>query len=144
GHATQPHFASLTHGSSALDLISLLKAAQILSNEVGLRNVLTRLISIVCENAGGQVARLLLLSDGAYQLEADIDGDAITVLQARRLDLDAASDPQFPLSLLRYVIRTGAALIEDSITDMSRFADDPYVRLQRPRAVMCLPIRHGG
>ena len=144
GHATQPHFASLTHGSSALDLVSLLKAAQILSNEVGLRNVLTRLISIVCENAGGQVARLLLLSDGAYQLEADIDGDAITVLQARRLDLDAASDPQFPLSLLRYVIRTGAALIEDSITDMSRFADDPYVRLQRPRAVMCLPIRHGG
>ncbi|MBE3025084.1 diguanylate cyclase [Janthinobacterium sp. GW458P] len=144
GRALQPHFASLTHGSSALDLVSLLKAAQILSNEVGLRNVLTRLISIVCENAGGQVARLLLLSDGAYQLEADIDGDAVTVLQARRLDLDAASDPQFPLSLLRYVIRTGAAVIEDSIADVSRFAGDPYVRLQRPRAVMCLPIRHGG
>jgi diguanylate cyclase (GGDEF)-like protein len=133
-----------THGSSALDLVSLLKASQILSNEVGLRNVLTRLISIVCENAGAQVARLLLLSEGSYQLEANIDGDGITVLQARPLDLNAASDPQFPLSLLRYVIRTGAEVIEDSITGVSRFAADPYVQLQQPRAVMCLPIRHGG
>nr|WP_314629048.1 diguanylate cyclase [uncultured Janthinobacterium sp.] len=146
--ATPPHSASQTHGSATLDLVSLLKAAQILSNEVGLRNVLTRLISIVCENAGAQVARLLLLSDGAYQLEADIDGegagDTVTVLQSRALDLNAASDPQFPLSLLRYVIRTGAEVIEDNITGGSRFADDPYVQLQRPRAVMCLPIRHGG
>jgi len=133
-----------THGSSALDLVSLLKASQILSNEVGLRNVLTRLISIVCENAGAQVARLLLLSEGSYQLEANIDDDGITVLQARPLDLNAASDPQFPLSLLRYVIRTGAEVIEDSITGVSRFAADPYVQLQQPRAVMCLPIRHGG
>lgn len=133
-----------THGGAALDLVSLLKASQILSNEVGLRNVLTRLISIVCENAGAQVARLLLLSEGSYQLEANIDGDGVAVLQARPLDLNAASDPQFPLSLLRYVIRTGAEVIEDSITGVSRFAADPYVQLQRPRAVMCLPIRHGG
>ena len=142
--ATQPHAGSHKDGNSTLDMVSLLKAAQILSNEVGLRNVLTRLISIVCENAGGQVARLLLLSDGSYQLEGDIDGDVITVLQSRRLDLNAASDPQFPLSLLRYVIRTGAEVIEDSIALASRFADDPYVQQQRPRAVMCLPIRHGG
>ena len=136
GRTTQSH--------SALDLVSLLKAAQILSNEVGLRNVLQRLISIVRENSGAQVARLLLLSDGACRLEADIDGDDVTVLQARQLDLDAASDPQFPLSLLRYVIRTGAEVIEDSIADASRFAADPYVRQQRPRSVMCLPIRRGG
>ncbi|PVX37053.1 diguanylate cyclase [Janthinobacterium sp. 78] len=144
GRATLSQVGPHSHGSSALDLVSLLKAAQILSNEVGLRNVLTRLISIVCENAGAQVARLLLLSEGSYQLEANIDGDGITVLQARRLDLNAASDPQFPLSLLRYVIRTGAEVIEDSITGVSRFAADPYVQLRRPRAVMCLPIRHGG
>lgn len=144
GRGAQRHSVSHTHGSSALDLVSLLKASQILSNEVGLRNVLTRLISIVCENAGAQVARLLLLSDGSYQLEANIDGDGVAVLQARPLDLNAASDPQFPLSLLRYVIRTGAEVIEDSITGASRFAADPYVQLQRPRAAMCLPIRHGG
>ncbi|KAB8058042.1 diguanylate cyclase [Janthinobacterium sp. FT14W] len=148
GRGAASHGGPHARGSSALDLVSLLKATQILSNEVGLRNVLTRLISIVCENAGGQVARLLLRAEDSYQLEANIDGDSdgdvVTVLQARRLDLNAASDPQFPLSLLRYVIRTGAEVIEDSITGVSRFAADPYVQLQRPRAVMCLPVRHGG
>ncbi len=139
---TQSHFSA--HGSSTLDLASLLKATQALSNEIGLKNVLTRLIAIVRENAGGQVARLLLLRDGACRLEADSDGDVVTVLQARLLDLDAASDPQFPLSLLRYVVRTGSEVIEDSIADAPRFALDPYVQQQRPRAVMCLPVRHGG
>jgi diguanylate cyclase (GGDEF)-like protein len=142
GRTTQSH--SGTHGGAALDLVSLLKATQILSNEVGLRKVLQRLISIVRENAGGQVARLLLLTDGVCRLEADSDGDAVTVLQSRRLDLDAAADPQFPLSVLRYVIRTGAEVIEDDIAGASRFAADPYVQQQRPRAVMCLPVRHGG
>jgi diguanylate cyclase (GGDEF)-like protein len=133
-----------SQGSAALDLVSLLKATQILSNEVGLRNVLQRLIAIVRENAGGQVARLLLLSDGACRLEADSDGDEVSVLQSRRLDLDADSDPQFPLSVLRYVIRTGAEVIEDDIAGASRFAADTYVQRVLPRAVMCLPIRHGG
>jgi diguanylate cyclase (GGDEF)-like protein len=144
GRTTQSHSGSHTHGTTALDLVSLLKATQILSNEVGLRNVLQRLISIVRENAGAQVARLLLLSDGAYRMEADSDGDTITVLQSRQLDLDAASDSQFPLSVLRYVIRTGAEVIEDDIAGTSRFAADPYVQQQRPRAVMCLPVRHAG
>ncbi|MGI4846461.1 MAG: diguanylate cyclase [Janthinobacterium lividum] len=140
----QSHAGTLTRGAAALDLASLLKATQAVANEVGLRKVLQRLIAVARENAGAQVARLLLLSDGVYRLEADIDGDAVTVLQSRQLDLDAASDPQLPLSLLRYVIRTGAALIEDDIAQGSRFAADPYVRLHRPRSVMCLPVRHAG
>jgi diguanylate cyclase (GGDEF)-like protein len=149
----RPRLGALTHsgaassrtgGNSALDLVSLLKAAQTLSNQVGLRNVLQRLIGIVRENSGAQVARLLLLSEGECRLEADIDGDDVTVLQARPVDVDAASDPQFPLSLLRYVMRTGAEVIEDRIADASRFAADPYVVQQRPRSVMCLPIRRGG
>lgn len=140
----QTHSARGTHDNTALDLVSLLKATRTLSNEVGLRKVLQRLISIVRENAGGQVARLLLLSDDGYRLEADADDDRVTVLQSRQVDLDAAADPHFPLSLLRYVVRTGTEVIEDNIALASHFAADPYVRQQRPRAVMCLPVRHGG
>jgi diguanylate cyclase (GGDEF)-like protein len=153
GHASQARFGAVTQtgstrspvtGNAALDLVSLLKAAQALSNEIGLRNVLQRLIAIVRENSGAQVARLLLIEDGVCRLEADIADDAVTVLQARALDLDAGADPQFPLSLLRYVMRTGAEVIEDSIAGASRFSADPYVQLHRPRSVMCLPIRQAG
>jgi len=152
GRSTLPHAGTHTqthaNGTSALDLVSLLKATRILSHELGLRNVLQRLISIVLENSGGQVARLLLLTDGVCRLEASIDeekdGEGVTVLQSRPIDLDAAADPQFPLSVLRYVIRSGQEVIEDNISGASRFAADPYVQRLQPRAVMCLPIRHGG
>lgn len=142
GRATQSRAGS--QSGTALDMVSLLKATRTLSNEVGMRKVLQRLIAILRENAGGQVARLLLLSEGACRLEADSDGDAVSVLQSRRIELDAGADPQFPLSVLRYAIRTGAEVIEDDIATAARFAADPYVLQQRPRAVMCLPIRHHG
>jgi diguanylate cyclase (GGDEF)-like protein len=148
GRITRSHSASPADGNASLDLLSLLKATQALSHEVGLRNVLQRLIQIARENAGAQIARLLLWSDGAWRLEADgagdDAGDAVSVLQARRVDLNAGADPQLPLSVLRYAIRTGAEVIEDNIPGAARFADDPYVRAQKPRAVMCLPVRHGG
>ena len=136
GNGTQPN--------AALDLASILKASHALSNEIGLRNVLQRLIAIVRENSGAQVARLLLKDDGVWHLEADIAGDVVTVLQARTLALDADFDPQFPLSLLRYVARTGAEIIEDRIATSARFALDPYVQTQQPTSVMCLPIRQAG
>ncbi len=141
--------ATLTlHGgdNATLDLASILKASHALSNEIGLRQVLQRLITIVRENSGAQVARLLLLDDGAWRLEAEIgaDGDAASVLQARALDLDGAGDAAFPLSLLRYAARSGAAVIEDRIAASPRFGGDPYVLARRPGSVMCLPIKQGG
>ncbi len=139
----QAAVGSAAQANAALDLASLLKASHALSNEIGFCNVLRRLIAIVRENCGAQVARLLLRSDDGWRLEAEITGDA-TVVQPRVLALDAAADPQFPLSLLRYVARTGAEVIEDQIASSSRFAQDPYVQLQQPKSVMCLPIRQGG
>ncbi|MFZ6649395.1 diguanylate cyclase [Undibacterium sp. TJN25] len=130
--------------NAALDLASIVKASLALSNEVGLRKVLQRLIAIVQENSGAQVARLLLLSGDVWRLEADIAGDSVTVLQSRMVILDAGSDPQFPLSMLRYAARTGAEVIEDRIASSLRFSGDPYVLEHKPGSVMCLPIRQAG
>ncbi|HEU4845872.1 MAG TPA: diguanylate cyclase [Burkholderiaceae bacterium] len=130
--------------NAELDLMTLLKAAQALSHEIGLGNVLRRLIAIVCENSGAQVARLLLRGQAAWQLEAEAVDGVTAVLQARPVDFDAASDPQFPLSLLRYVMRAGVEVIEDNLAGSARFAADPYGRQPGPRSVMCLPIRQAG
>ncbi|MES2105984.1 MAG: diguanylate cyclase [Pseudomonadota bacterium] len=135
---------SNTAANAVLDLASIIKASFALSNEIGLRNVLQRLISIVRENSGAQVVRLLLLNGESWHLEADTAGDIVTVLQARPLALDAGDDPLFPLSLLRYVVRTGAEVIEDSIATSPRFAADPYVLAHSPRSVLCMPIRQAG
>ena len=133
-----------TSVNATLDLASIVKASHALSNEIGLRKVLQRLIAIVRENSGAQVVRLLLLHDDIWRVEADISGEALSVLQARHIRLDADTDNQFPLSLLRYVIRSGAEVIEDRIVASPRFALDAYVQAHQPKSVMCLPIRQGG
>lgn len=131
--------------NAVLDLASIVKAAQALSNEVGLHNVLQRLTALMRENSGAQAVRLLLPHDGQWRVEAEIGDDgAARVLQARQVQLDAAADPQFPLSLLRYAIRSGSELIFDNIQAAPRFSSDPYVLQYRPRSVMCLPIRQAG
>ena len=92
-------------------------------NEVGLRNVLQRLIGIARENAGAQVARLLLLEDGVCRLEADSDGDTVTVsvllqgLQSiqititggvAQLGIDGNNMPKFPDSVTSVGNRSAA------------------------------------
>ena len=133
-------------GNEALDLASLLKAAQALGNEVGLGAVLGRLIAIVRENSGAQLARLLLREGERWQLEADLDdGDgAARVLMGQAVDLDGERHPGLPLSVLRYALRSGDAVIEERIVDAPLFGADPYVRASGASSVMCLPIRQGG
>lgn len=133
-----------TGANAELDLMTLLKAAQALSYEVGLANVLRRLMAIVCENSGAQVARLLLHEHDGWRLEAEAVDGVTALPQPRAVDLEAAGDPQFPLSLLRYVARADAEVIEDNLPASPRFASDPYVGRSGARSVMCLPIRHAG
>ncbi|HJU99628.1 MAG TPA: diguanylate cyclase [Burkholderiaceae bacterium] len=153
GHAVSGWAAPSTPGwttrgragaNAELDLMTLLKAAQALSHEVGLANVLRRLMAIVCENSGAQVARLLLHEGGVWRLEVEAVDGATALPLARTVDLEAAGDPQFPLSLLRYVARSGTEVIEDNLAASPRFAADPYVHQPGPRSVMCLPIRQAG
>ncbi|MFL6709516.1 MAG: diguanylate cyclase, partial [Massilia sp.] len=140
-------------GNQTLDLASLFKAAQALGNEVGLGAVLARLIAIVRENSGAQIARLLLRHADGWRLEADMDIDgAATVLTGRGIDIDAGPDADcaagpaliLPLSVLRYVLRSGDAVIEARIGRAPLFCADPYVAGSAAQSVMCLPIRQGG
>jgi diguanylate cyclase (GGDEF)-like protein len=147
--AIAPHFVSMTDtagtsGNAALDLSSIIKASQALSDEIGLRNVLQHLIAIVRENSGAQVARLLLFEAGVWRVEAEMDESRLTVLESRVVSLNGGADLQFPLSLLRFVVRTGEVIIEDNLSKSPRFSSDPYVQRQQPRSVLCLPIRQGG
>ena len=130
--------------NASLDLESIVKASHALSNAIGLNNVLQRLIAVVTENSGAQIARLLLLDDTGWCLEAETADAAAAMPERRYISLDAATDPRFPLALLRYVARSGNEIIEDSIVNSPRFGSDPYVLARRPRSVMCLPIKQAG
>ncbi|HQW01058.1 MAG TPA: serine/threonine-protein kinase PknK, partial [Saprospiraceae bacterium] len=73
--------SSMVHGS-VLDITTVLKAANSISGEVVLSNLLTVLMGIVIENAGAQRGILLLEKDGRLYIEAikDLEENSISLL----------------------------------------------------------------
>jgi signal transduction histidine kinase/GAF domain-containing protein len=121
-----------------LDVRTVLKAAQALSSEIVLDTLIETLMRIAVEHAGAERGMLLLLFDGGPQLtaQAETAGDTVEVTLQKR----AVCSTDLPASLLNYVLRTRESLILDDASSSLFFSDDEYVRLGRPRSVLCIPI----
>ncbi|WP_027468420.1 response regulator [Deefgea rivuli] len=137
--------ASTSDSIHFLDLASILKANHALSSEVALSHVLATLLEIVKENSGAQTVRLLLTHTAHngehWFLEGEASSNKVEVLQSLAIPLNALSSPLLPLSLLRYVVRSGNEVIEENISSSDNYAIDPYVLAKHPKSVMCLPIK---
>jgi GAF domain-containing protein len=90
------------------------------------------------EHAGAQRGLLIVAHGGAQRLEAEAttNGDTITV-RSRQASVSAA---ELPDSILHYVVRTQESVILDDASAQNAFAADEYVRRNRVRSVLCLPL----
>ena len=139
GRTTRPSTFSGTSGF--LDLKSVLKAAQALSGEIILENLIQKLMTILLENAGAQSGSLLLFSDGELRIEArkSLDAESVEVLQSLPPTVEL-----LPLSVLNYVRETHQEVVLGDTETHAMFASDPYVLAQRPQSLLCMPIERGG
>ena len=140
----QSHSASLESSEfnqRILDTTTVLRAAQAISGEVMLEEVLTKLLRLALEHAGAQKAMMLLVNDQRLYLEAvaSVDGGP-THRVTPPIPLEASDD--VPESIIRFVSRTREALVLSDATQEDVFTQDPYVRRLQPLSVLCLPIIH--
>src|SRR3989338_8094822 len=77
-----------TNASETLDLSTVIKASQTISSEIVLADLLTKMISIVIENAGAERGWLILEKEGHWYIEAegDINSKDVRVLQSLPID----------------------------------------------------------
>jgi PAS domain S-box-containing protein len=121
-----------------LDLGTVMKASQAVAGEIVLEKLIKTLMMIAIENAGAERG-LLILPHGQ---ELRIVAEARTGRDGVEVELqDALVTPSaLPDSLLHYVIRTLESVILDDASTQNQFSQDEYVRQQRPRSVLCLPL----
>jgi signal transduction histidine kinase len=128
------------HG--ALDLYSVLKAAQVIAGEVELDRLLARLIRIAIENAGAERGCLVLDRDGELLVHA------IDALQAGEPALahgvPLASTQSLPVSIVNYVRRTSESVVLGDAPADDRFGADPYIVQKKPRSVMGVAVQRQG
>ncbi len=128
--------------SNSLDLTTVMKASQILSGEIVLGKLLTKLMKIVLENAGAQIGFLILEKEGKLLIEAQgiAERDDVDVLQAIPIE----NSQQVPISVINYVARTLENVVLSDATREGAFITDNYIVKQQPKSVMCTAIVHQG
>ncbi len=129
-------------GGGDLDLLTVVKAAQVLTREVRLREVLEKLMQIVLENAGARRGVLVLRHEDRLLVQAEglAATDEVRVLQERPLD----EVEDLAHSVVNFVVRTGEAVVLADAAGDERFRQDPYLRASPPRSLLALPLQSQG
>ncbi|NJO61709.1 MAG: AAA family ATPase [Richelia sp. RM2_1_2] len=131
---------SHTTQTESLDLASILKASQALSNEIQLEQLISKLMEVVMENAGAKKAALLLLRDNNLTLEAVANiNENITLLNLAYQD-----SKDIPTTIVNYVKRTFKTVVLDDATVHPDFIADSYVMQQKPKSLLCMPVLNQG
>lgn len=127
-----------TDAGDALDISSILKAAQVLSQEVRLDALLENMLAILTESAGADHSVVIQNLDDHLVVQAmrDEQSGENVLLQARPLE----TSPEIPLSVINFVKRRKIPLVINDVENDDHFAADPSLVARRPRAVLCFPV----
>ncbi|MDZ8050786.1 MAG: AAA family ATPase [Aulosira sp. ZfuVER01] len=135
--------STTTGGSHLLDLMTVMKASQVLSEEMVLTNLLAKMMKIVIENAGAQQGYFIAKHENQWMLEAvgKVESQNVSVLVNWE---DETNLPLLPLALFNYVERTREYLVLDNAVKDSYFASDAYITTHQSKSIVCLPLIHSG
>ncbi len=121
-----------------LDVGTVLKAAQAVSGEIELGNLIKTLLRIAVEHAGAERGLLVLFPGD----EPRIAAEATTGRGQLEVTLreTAMLPAELPETVLHYVIRTRESVILDDALAQNPFSADEYVRQKHARSLLCLPL----
>ena len=128
--------------SQFIDINTVVKASQAISVEVALGKLLAKMMKLVMENAGAQKGFLILEDNGKYLVEAEgtIENQAIIVLKGIPVDGHGGLSQ----SIVNYVVRTNRMLILNDAKGEGDFTQDPYVKKNKSKSILCSPIINQG
>jgi PAS domain S-box-containing protein len=121
-----------------LDVGTVLKAAQAVSGEIVLAELIKTLLRIAVEHAGAGRGLLILFPADEPKIAAEAATGRGQVEVTLR---DVAPSPaELPEAVLHTVIRTRESVILDDASAQNPFSTDEYICQKRARAVLCLPL----
>lgn len=127
--------------TASLDMSSVLKASQAISEELELEGILEKLIHSLLECAGAQHIYYLSQTDSGYEIQSEGHSGAKDVCIVSKRP---AKDNDIPLSIVSYVERTLEAVILDDGENSRVFGKDIHIKENRCKSVLCMPILSKG
>lgn len=124
---------------SSIDIATVLRAAQAISEEIVLERLIHQLVRLSIETAAAEKGVLMLKREDRFIMEAAgrLEKKEIEITHPR----GAASD-FVPVSLIRFVGRTGEIVLLADASKEKLFSKDPYIVRKAPKSVICIPVGH--
>ncbi|BAZ49510.1 two-component hybrid sensor and regulator [Nostoc sp. NIES-4103] len=122
-----------------LDFLTVMKAAQAISQEIELEKLLTSLMQIAIANAGAQIGHFILRQDEQWLVVAQADQQ-----RAKTLEIPLDRYQEIPQSLIYAVTRNQQTAVFENLSDSVQFAGDRYIMTYQPKSVLCTPISRQG
>ena len=121
-----------------LDLATVLEVSRAVSGETDLEKLIATILRLSLEHAGADRGLLILPSGDAHRInaEATIGSDG-TRVELRHAPITSAD---LPASVFDHVLRTREIVLLQEASGANAFSDDEYLRRQRVRSVICLPL----
>jgi len=140
GDAPVPSSPTTTIGAPVerLDVGTVVKAAQAVSGEIVLGELIKTLLRIVVEHAGAERGLLILFQGDEPRIAAEATTGRGQVEVTLRQSTPSAAE--LPESVLHYVIRTRDSVILDDALAQNPFSADGYICQKHARSVLCLPL----
>src|SRR5262245_56499946 len=132
--------STTTIGTSVeqLDLATVVKVSQAMSGEIVLENLIEKLMMIALENACAECTLLFIRGGDEYLLASVcVTGRDTVEVHLRQT---VATPSELPKSMLHFVIRAQEIVVLDDASSPNQFSSDEYIRQQRSRSVLCLPL----
>ncbi len=134
-------FTMVEDAHHGLDLVSIMKASQVIVGEIQLAKLVRRLLALTMENTGAQRGFLLLDKNGQLRIEAaaDVD-DAEAFANLRPLPLLSEAGGMLAVAIVEYVARVAELVVHGDVAADPLFSHDPYVASRRPLSILCVPL----
>ncbi|MEM7181870.1 MAG: SpoIIE family protein phosphatase [Spirochaetota bacterium] len=128
--------------TTTFDLASMIRASQVLSEEIQYDTLLEKLIKILVENAGAERVVLISRSQDTFFLDADGTADSKHIYKSATSTLEDATN--VPLSIINYVLRSKRPLILNDAKKNKQFESDTYLQVSKVKSVLCAPLSTKG
>jgi PAS domain-containing protein len=133
--------SQLSMAAEEFDAQAAFKVSRALSGEMTPQQMMSTLMRLVIEHAGAERCCLLLGEDLWIAAEANVSKSGVDIGVFER---GAVTTPdRVPMSIINYVRRTRERLLLNDTAEVAAFAADEYLRRERPKSVLCLPLMKG-
>ena len=121
-----------------LDVATVIRVSEVVSGEIEQEKLVDRLMRAAIEDAGAERGLLIVFRGGEPRIEAEATtGQGRIEVTVRPTSV---APHHLPHSVLHYVIRTQERVLLDDASADQMYAKDEYVRQNRSKSLLCLPI----